>query len=96
MISLRNRLPLELALYRFKRGALEQLPMTPCGGFQVVTSESFSSASEQDINLIKSAATKWAFAEDGVALQAAAFVQNKLAQLLAALASVRTPISTRP
>ena len=55
---------------------------------QVVTSETFSNASQQEIELIKNAAIKWAFAEDGVALRAAPFVQNKLAQLLAALASV--------
>lgn len=57
----------------------------------MVTSESFGNAQQQEIELIKGAATKWAFAEDGVALRAAPFVQNKLAQLLAALASVCYP-----
>lgn len=58
---------------------------------QVVTNDNFSNASQQEIDLIKGAATKWAFAEDGVALRTASFVQNKLAQLLAALASVCPP-----
>jgi len=57
---------------------------------QIVTSAGFGSSSGHDSDTMKATVAKWAFADDGIALSAPPFVQNKVAQLMAALAAVRS------
>lgn len=58
---------------------------------QVVTSTHFGTAAGHDIHATQATVAKWGFADNAIALAAPAFVQNKVAQLLAALAAVCLP-----
>lgn len=55
---------------------------------QVVSSTNFRCAAGHDVHATRATVAKWGFADNAVALGSPAFVQNKIAQLLAALAAV--------
>eukprot|EP00892_Ulva_mutabilis_P003832 jgi/Ulvmu1/1820/UM119_0038.1 len=58
---------------------------------EVLVSTGFGSSTGLDMAVMKATVAKWSFADHATALSAPAFVQNKIAQLLAALAAELYP-----